>query len=149
MADIGHVHLKVAQLDRSVAFYRDVLGMEVKNQIDGAAFLAFGSYHHHVALNTWHSKDGEAPAAEMTGLQHFAIRYSTRRELAQALRRVLDAGIPLESSSDCGGVADSIYLQDPDGNGLELTWDRPRELRPDPLRTEDQALDLDELLAEA
>ena len=148
VADIGHVHLKVADLDRSVSFYRDLLGMEVKNVVDGAAFLAFGSYHHHLALNTWQSKDGDPPAPQETGLYHFAIRFASRRELASRLKRLLDAGVPIESSSDCGGIADSLYLRDPDQNGVELTWDRPRELRPNPLRTDDRPLELNELLAE-
>src|SRR5437868_12020166 len=148
VADIGHVHLKVADLDRAVSFYRDLLRMEVKNAVDGAVFLAFGSYHHHLALNTWHSKEGNPPDPRATGLYHFAIRYASRRDLAAALERLLDAGVPIESSSDCGGTADSLYLRDPDQNGLELTWDRPHELRPSPLPTDDQSLDLDDLLAE-
>jgi catechol 2,3-dioxygenase len=147
-ADIGHVHLKVADLERAISFYRDVVGMELKSTQDAAAFLAFGSYHHHLALNTSRSKGGSPPAPEMTGLYHFAIRYATRRDLASALKRVLDAGVQVDSSSDCGGVADSIYLRDPDQNGLELTWDRPREGRPDPPRREDRPLDLEELLRE-
>jgi catechol 2,3-dioxygenase len=148
VADIGHVHLKVSDLDRSIRFYRDVIGMEVKNVIGGAAFLAFGGYHHHVALNTWQSEGGYAPPEKATGLYHFAIRYANRSDLAGALRRLLDAGVPIESSSDCGGIADSIYLRDPDGNGLEVTWDRPRDARPDPLPDNDRPLDLDELLSE-
>ncbi len=149
VADIGHVHLKVSDLERSIGFYRDLIGMTVKNLIDGAAFLAFGDYHHHLALNTWHSKGGGPQAQEETGLYHFAIRYASRRDLALALRRLLDAGVAIDSSSDCGGLADSIYLRDPDQNGLELTWDRPREDRPDPLPDHDRPLDLDELLQEA
>jgi catechol 2,3-dioxygenase len=148
VADIGHVHLKVSDLERSVAFYRDVIGMDVKSAPDGAAFLAFGKYHHHIALNTWSSKGGSPPSMETTGLSHFAIRYANRRALASALKRILDAGLNIESSSDCGGIADSVYLRDPDQNGLELTWDRPRERRPDPLPNDDQPLDLDELLKE-
>jgi len=148
VADIGHVHLKVADLARAVGFYRDLLGMQVKNTIDGAVFLAFGSYHHHLALNTWDSLDGDPPPPETTGLYHFAVRYASRQYLALAVRRLLDEGVSIDSSSDCGGVADSIYLRDPDQNGLELTWDRPREARPDPLPKEDRPLDLAELLAE-
>jgi len=148
LADIGHVHLKVSDLERSIAFYRDVVGMEVKSAPEGAAFLAFGRYHHHIALSTWHSKGGNPPPPEATGLYHFAIRYSTRRDLASALKRILDAGVKIDSSSDCGGMADSIYLRDPDQIGLELTWDRPRESRPDPLPVDDQPLELDELLNE-
>jgi catechol 2,3-dioxygenase len=149
VADIGHVHLKVSDLERAIAFYRDILGMELKNRIEGAAFLAFGQYHHHIALNTWHSKGQSPPGSEATGLEHFAIRYAKRPELARALKRLIDAGIIIDSSSDCGGIADSIYLHDPDQNGLELTWDRPREARPDPLPKDDRPLDLDLLLAEA
>jgi catechol 2,3-dioxygenase len=149
VADIGHVHLKVSDLERAIAFYRDILGMEVKNRIDGAAFLAFGQYHHHVALNTWHSKGQSPPGSEATGLEHFAIRYAKRRDLARALKRLVDAGIIIDSSSDCGGIADSIYLHDPDQNGLELTWDRPRDARPDPLPNADRPLNFDQLLAEA
>ena len=148
-ADIGHVHLKVSDLERAIAFYHDILGMELKNRMDGAAFLAFGRYHHHLALNTWHSKDQRPPAPEATGLEHFAIRYANRRDLAWAFKRLREAGIVIESSSDCGGIADSIYLRDPDQNGLELTWDRPREARPDPLPNDDSPLDLDQLIADA
>ena len=149
VADIGHVHLKVSDLDRATRFYRDVIGMEVKNVTGGAAFLAFGGYHHHVALNTWQSEGGHAPSEKTTGLYHFAIRYANRSDLADTLQRVLDAGVPIESSSDCGGIADSIYLRDPDRNGLELTWDRPHDARPNPLPDDDRPLDLDELLTEA
>lgn len=149
VADIGHVHLKVADLDRAIRFYRDVIGMEVKSVHEGAAFLAFGGYHHHLALNTWHSEGGATPPKAATGLEHFAIRYASRRELALTLRRVLDAGVPIDSSSDCGGIADSVYLRDPDQNGLELTWDRPHGARPDPLPDNDRPLDLEELLAQA
>src|SRR5712691_13172048 len=149
VADIGHVHLKVSDLDRAIRFYRDVIGMEVKNVIDGAAFLAFGGYHHHVALNIWHSEGGATAPEEATGLYHFAIRYANRRDLALTLQRILDAGVPIDSSSDCGGIADSVYLRDPDQNGLELTWDRPDDARPNPLPDDDRPLDLDELLTEA
>jgi catechol 2,3-dioxygenase len=149
VADIGHVHLKVADLDRAIRFYRDVIGMDVRSVLDGAAFLAFGGYHHHLALNTWHSEGGATAPKEATGLYHFAIRYANRRELALTLRRVLDAGVSIDSSSDCGGIADSVYLRDPDQNGLELTWDRPQSARPDPLPHNDRPLDLEELLAVA
>jgi catechol 2,3-dioxygenase len=147
VADIGHVHLKVADLDRAVSFYRDLVGMQVKNVVDGAVFLAFGSYHHHLALNTWHSKDGHPPPPQATGLYHFAIRFASRSDLAAALKRLLDASIVIESSSDCGGVADSLYVRDPDQNGVELTWDRPQTLRP-PQQDGDRPIDLDNLLAE-
>ena len=148
VADIGHVHLKVADLDQATSFYRDLLGMEVRKAVDGAVFLAFGSYHHHLALNTWHSKNGDPPSPQATGLYHFAIRYASRQHLAASLKRLLEAGVPIESSSDCGGIADSLYVRDPDQNGVELTWDRPRESRPRPLPTDDRPLDLDDLLAE-
>ena len=131
-----------------MAFYRDLIGMGVVNAEDGIAFLAFGTYHHHVALNTWHSKGQGAPALETTGLYHFAIRYPARRDLAAALKRLQAAGVDIDSSSDCAGGADSIYLHDADQNGLELTWDRPRELRPNPRPEEDRPLDLLELLSE-
>jgi catechol 2,3-dioxygenase len=147
-ADIGHVHLKVSDLERAIAFYRDLVGMEVKSVHAGAAFLAFGRYHHHLALNTWHTGGAGAPAVETTGLHHFAIRFAIRRDLALALRRLLDAKVQIDSSSDCAGIADSIYLRDPDENGLELTWDRPRESRPDPLPDDDLPLDLERLLEE-
>jgi catechol 2,3-dioxygenase len=148
VADIGHVHLKVSDLERGIGFYRDLIGLQLKGVHEGAAFLAFGGYHHHLGLNTWRSRGGAPPAQEATGLYHFAIRYARRRDLAAALKRLLDAGIPIDSSSDCGGLADSIYLRDPDDNGLELTWDRPRDKRPNPLPAGDRPLDLDELLNE-
>jgi catechol 2,3-dioxygenase len=148
VADIGHVHLKVSDLERAIAFYRDLVGMALKNRQEGAAFLAFGDYHHHLGLNTWRSSGGEPPAPETTGLSHFAIRYANRRDLAAALKRLLDAGVQIDSTSDCAGAADSIYLRDPDQNGLELTWDRPPKARPNPPPKEDQPLDLDELLGE-
>ena len=122
---IGHVHLKVADLERSIAFYRDVLGFELRGEMPGAAFLADDGYHHHIGLNTWSSAGGRPPAAGTTGLFHLAILYPTRRELAVALRRVLDAGVALTGASD-HGVSEAIYLNDPDLNGIELYWDRPR-----------------------
>ncbi len=148
VADIGHVHLKVSDLERAIGFYRDLVGMSLKNTHEGAAFLAFGDYHHHLGLNTWRSRGGGRPAPETTGLYHFAVRYANRRDLAAALKRLLDAGVRIDSTSDCAGAADSIYLRDPDQNGLELTWDRPRETRPSPPPKEDQSLDLEELLGE-
>jgi catechol 2,3-dioxygenase len=147
-ADIGHVHLKVSDLRRAIAFYRDLVGMELKSVQDEAAFLAFGRYHHHLALNTWSTRDAGPPAAETTGLYHFAIRFASRRDLASTLKRLREANVKIDSSSDCAGIADSIYLRDPDQNGLELTWDRPRESRPDPLPDDDRPLDLEELLKE-
>jgi catechol 2,3-dioxygenase len=127
---IGHVHLKVANLDRSLAFYRDTLGFQVTQQMGSqAAFLSAGGYHHHIGLNTWESAGGQPPPAGTTGLYHVAVRYPTRAELANALRRLIDAGIPLEGASD-HGVSEALYLRDPDGNGVELYWDRPKEQWP-------------------
>jgi catechol 2,3-dioxygenase len=148
IADIGHVHLKVSDLERAIGFYRDLIGMTLQNRIEGAAFLGFGDYHHHLALNVWRSGGGRPPPPETTGLYHFAIRYATRRELAAAFKRVLEADVHIDSTSDCAGAADSIYLRDPDQNGLELTWDRPRESQPNPRPKDDQPLDLEELLSE-
>ncbi|HQW30663.1 MAG TPA: VOC family protein [Verrucomicrobiales bacterium] len=127
---IGHVHLKVADLERAVAFYRDVIGFEITQRYGlEAAFLSAGGYHHHIGLNTWESAGGKAPPPGTTGLYHVAILYRTRAELAAALRRVLEAGIPLEGASD-HGVSEALYLRDPDNNGVELYWDRPREQWP-------------------
>jgi catechol 2,3-dioxygenase len=124
--DIGHVHLKVSNLDRAIAFYEGVLGFEVTQRMgDSAAFLSAGGYHHHVALNTWESLGGSAPAPGTTGLYHFAIRYPDRATLGDALRRLDAARISLDGASD-HGVSEALYLRDPDGNGLELYWDRPR-----------------------
>lgn len=122
---IGHVHLKVANLERSLAFYRDVLGFEVTQRHgDGAAFLSAGGYHHHLALNTWESLGGRPPAPGTTGLYHVAILYPDRRTLADALRRLQRAGIPLQGAAD-HGVSEALYLRDPDDNGVELYRDRP------------------------
>jgi catechol 2,3-dioxygenase len=127
---IGHVHLKVADLDRALAFYRDVLGFEVTQTYGRqAAFLSAGGYHHHIGLNTWESKGGAQPPPGSTGLYHLAIVYPTRAELAHALRRLMAAGIELEGASD-HGVSEALYLRDPDGNGVELYWDRPRNQWP-------------------
>ena len=124
---IGHVHLRVADLERAIHFYRDVLGFELTQRYgDKAAFLAAGGYHHHIGLNTWESEGASPPPPGSTGLYHLAIAYPARAELADALRRVLRAGIRLEGASD-HGVSIAIYLRDPDGNGVELYWDRPRE----------------------
>src|SRR5215216_1445992 len=129
-ADIGHVHLKVSDLDRSVAFYQDVLGFEVMHRYDDdAAFLAAGGYHHHIGLNTWESRGGSPPPPGSTGLYHVAILYPSRRALAHALRRVLDAGIRLDGASD-HGVSEALYLRDPDDNSVELYWDRPEATWP-------------------
>jgi catechol 2,3-dioxygenase len=151
--DVGHVHLKVADLDRAVAFYNGVLGFDVMKRIgDQAAFLSAGGYHHHVGLNTWESRGGSPPPPGTTGLYHVAFRFPDRPTLAQAVRRVLDAGVRLTGASD-HGVSEAIYLRDPDGNGVELYRDRPREEWP---HTADGSvdlytapLDLAELLAEA
>ena len=123
--DIGHVHLKVADIERALGFYRDVLGFELTQRMGrGAAFLSAGGYHHHIGLNTWESQDGSPPGPGTTGLYHLAIRYPDRRSLADALRRVATAGIQLEGAAD-HGVSEALYLRDPDGNGVELYWDRP------------------------
>jgi catechol 2,3-dioxygenase len=150
---MGHVHLKVADLERAIGFYRDVLGFELTQRFgSSAAFLSAGGYHHHIGLNTWESSGGRPPAAGTTGLYHLAILYPTRAELGDALRRLQKAGIPLEGASD-HGVSEALYLRDPDNNGVELYWDRPREEWP---RTADgglamhtRPLDLDSLLAAA
>jgi catechol 2,3-dioxygenase len=127
---IGHVHLKVSDLDRALKFYRDVLGFELTQRFGSqAAFLSAGGYHHHIGLNTWESLGGKPPPHGATGLYHLAILYPTRAELADALRRLVEAGIPLEGAAD-HGVSEALYLRDPDGNGVELYWDRPRELWP-------------------
>jgi catechol 2,3-dioxygenase len=126
-ADIGHVHLKVSDLDRALAFYRDILGFEEMARMgDQAAFISAGGYHHHIGLNTWESRGGSPPPAGSTGLYHTAIRYPTRAALAKAVRRVVEAGVPLSGASD-HGVSEAIYLNDPDRNGIELYWDRPRD----------------------
>jgi catechol 2,3-dioxygenase len=127
---IGHVHLKVADLQRSLDFYAGVLGFEVTQYYGSqAAFVSAGGYHHHIGLNTWESLGGSSPPHGTTGLYHFAILYPTRAALADAVRRLLAAGIPLEGASD-HGVSEAIYLRDPDGNGLELYWDRPQDQWP-------------------
>jgi catechol 2,3-dioxygenase len=149
---IGHVHLKVADLERALRFYRDVLGFELVATLgDQAAFVSAGGYHHHLGLNTWESRGGSPPPAGTTGLYHTAIRYPTRAALADALRRLMAAGIPLDGVAD-HGVSEALYLRDPDQNGVELYWDRPREEWP---RTPDgqltmytRPLDLEKLLAE-
>jgi len=151
--DIGHVHLKVSDLDRAVGFYRDMLGFEETTRMgDQAAFLSAGGYHHHIGLNTWESKGGSPPPPGSTGLYHVAIRYPSRAALAKALKRLVDAGIPLSGASD-HGVSEAIYLHDPDGNGIELYRDRPREeWKTDPdgnLAMVSEPLDLNALLAEA
>jgi len=134
---IGHVHLKVANLERALAFYSGILGFAVMQRMgDSAAFVSAGGYHHHIGLNTWESLNGDPPPPGCTGLYHTAFLFPTRAALAQVLHRVLQAGIPLEGAAD-HGVSEAIYLRDPDDNGVELYWDRPRELWP---RTPDGSL---------
>jgi catechol 2,3-dioxygenase len=149
---IGHVHLKVADLERALGFYRDVLGFEVTQRFGRqAVFLSAGGYHHHIGLNTWESAGGAPPAAGTTGLYHLAILYPSRATLAAALRQVLEAGIALDGASD-HGVSEALYLRDPDQNGVELYWDRPRDEWPRGPRGElemfSHALDLEALLRE-
>jgi catechol 2,3-dioxygenase len=127
---IGHVHLKVANLERALAFYCGVLGFQITQRMGaGAAFISAGGYHHHIGLNTWESLGGSPPPPGATGLYHLAILYPTRAALGDALRRVLAAGIELDGAAD-HGVSEALYLRDPDDNGVELYWDRPRDLWP-------------------
>lgn len=150
---IGHVHLKVANLDRALAFYQGVLGLELTQRFGTqAAFLSAGGYHHHIGLNTWESLGGEPPPAGHTGLYHLALLYPARAALGDALQRLMKAGIPLDGAAD-HGVSEALYLRDPDNNGVELYWDRPQDQWP---RTADggvamytRALDLGSLLAAA
>jgi len=149
---VGHVHLKVADLERALKFYRDVLGFELQQRFGSqAAFISAGGYHHHIGLNTWESANGSPPPPGTTGLYHVAILYPTRAALADALRRVLAAGIEIDGAAD-HGVSEAIYLRDPDGNGVELYWDKPREQWPHDANGElamvTQSLDLDSLLDE-
>jgi catechol 2,3-dioxygenase len=127
---VGHVHLKVSDLERAIAFYRDVLGFEVTQRMgERAAFLGAGGYHHHIGLNTWESAGGSAPAPGTTGLYHAAFRYPDRAALAVALRRLIRHGVVLDGAAD-HGVSEALYLRDPDGNGVELYCDRPRNAWP-------------------
>ena len=151
--DVGHVHLKVADLDRAIAFYRDVIGFTLNQRFGAqAAFLGAGGYHHHVGLNTWESAGGDWPPPGTTGLYHLALRFPDRRSLGEAVKRVLAAGIELEGVAD-HGVSEAVYLRDPDGNGVELYRDRPREEWPRDskggLAMYTRPLDLNALLAEA
>jgi len=124
---IGHVHLKVADLERSLKFYRDLLGFQVMQYYGSSAvFISAGGYHHHIGLNTWYSKNGSPPSPRSTGLFHTAILYPTRKDLANALKRLVGARYPLTGASD-HGVSHALYLDDPDGNGVELYWDKPRD----------------------
>ena len=152
-ASVGHVHLKVADLERAIAFYRDVLGFELTQRYgDQAAFLGAGGYHHHVGLNTWHSKGGRPPSPERTGLYHAAFLYPDRKSLAEVLKRVLAAGIELDGAAD-HGVSEALYLRDPDGNGVEIYRDRapqdwPRDASGQ-LSMVNAPLDVEKLLSEA
>lgn len=150
---IGHVHLKVADLERSLAFYCGVLGFELQQRHGrDAAFVSAGGYHHHIGLNTWESRGGSPPPEGTTGLYHVAIVYPTRAAMADALRRLLAANIPLEGASD-HGVSEALYLRDPDGNGLELYWDKPKDKWPHDaagsVNMYTHRLDLNDLLAQA
>lgn len=150
---IGHVHLKVADIERSLQFYRDLLGFQVMQWYgDSAVFISAGGYHHHIGLNTWYSKNAPPAPARSAGLFHTAILYPTRRDLAVILKRLIDAGYPLTGASD-HGVSEALYLNDPDSNGVELYWDRPKEQWPvdaaGKLLMGTEALDLQGLLREA
>jgi len=151
--DIGHVHLKVADIERALAFYCGVLGFELQQRFgEQAAFISAGGYHHHIGLNTWESLGGSQPPPGTTGLYHLAIRYPDRRALADALTRLIEAGIPLDGASD-HGVSEALYLRDPDGNGVELYRDRPQAEWPRPADGHGVAmvtapLDLQDLLGE-
>ncbi len=150
---IGHVHLKVADLERAIAFYEHVIGLTVTQRYgDQAAFLAAGAYHHHLGLNTWHSRSGPRPAADATGLYHSAFLYPDRAALARAVKQVVEAGVPIEGAAD-HGVSEAVYLSDPDGNGIELYRDRQPEDWPKNadgrLKMVNSPLDVEGLLAMA
>jgi len=150
---IGHVHLKVADLERSLSFYRDLLGFSVQQYYgNSAVFLSAGGYHHHIGLNTWQSKNAGPAPADKAGLYHFAILYPERKDLAEILKRLTAAQYPLTGAAD-HGVSEAIYLNDPDKNGVELYWDKPREQWPfdaeGNLQMVTERLDLDDLLREA
>ena len=149
---IGHVHLKVTDLDKALGFYKDLLGFEITQRYgDSAVFISAGGYHHHIGLNTWHSKNAGPAPVRAAGLYHVAILYPTRKDLATIFKRLTDAEYPLTGASD-HGVSEAIYLDDPDGNGVELYWDRPKEQWPvnaeGKLWMGTSALDLDSLLFE-
>jgi catechol 2,3-dioxygenase len=151
--DIGHVHLKVSDIDRSLAFYRDILGFDVMQRMgDQAAFISAGGYHHHLGLNTWESRGGSPPPPGTTGLYHVAIRYPDRARLGDALRRLVQARWPIDGATD-HGVSEAIYLRDPDGNGIELYRDRPEAEWPRSteggVAMHNAPLDLEALMAEA
>ena len=147
---IGHIHLKVADLERALKFYRDLLGFEVQQYYgDSAVFISAGGYHHHIGLNTWQSKNAGPAPINTAGLYHTAILFPTRKDLAIALKRLIDANYPLTGASD-HGVSEAIYLNDPDKNGVELYWDKPKEQWPKDekgnLLMVSDALDLNDLL---
>lgn len=149
---IGHVHLKVADIERSLLFYRDLLGFEVMQWYgNSAVFLSAGGYHHHIGLNTWYSKSASPAPVRSAGLFHTAILYDTRKDLAEVVKRLLYANYPLTGASD-HGVSEAVYLNDPDNNGVELYWDRPRDEWPfdanGNLQMVTEALDLNDLLSE-
>jgi catechol 2,3-dioxygenase len=148
---IGHVHLRVADLDRAIRFYRDLMGFDLVARLgEEAAFFSAGGYHHHIGLNTWQSKGGSPLAPGTTGLYHFAINYPTRKDLAVAFKRLLDNGWSIDGASD-HGTHEAIYLHDPDGNGIELAWDRDQSQWPrigEKLNFTRRPLDFDGLLAE-
>jgi catechol 2,3-dioxygenase len=149
---IGHVHLKVADIDRSLKFYKDLLGFEITQHYGSSAvFLSAGGYHHHIGLNTWHSKNAGPAPVNTAGLYHLAILYPTRKDLAEVLMRLVEAKYPLTGASD-HGVSEALYMNDPDGNGVELYWDRPKEQWPldadGNLNMVTEALDLEGLLGE-
>lgn len=148
---IGHIHLKVADLERSLKFYRDLLGFEIQQYYDDSAvFISAGGYHHHIGLNTWHSKNAGPAPINTAGLYHTAILYPTRKDLANALKRLIEAKYPLTGASD-HGVSEAIYLNDPDNNGVELYWDKPKEQWPvderGNLEMVSERLDLESLVA--
>ncbi len=150
---IGHIHLKVSDLERSLKFYCDLLGFEVQQKIgDSAAFISAGGYHHHIGLNTWHSKNAGPAPVNSAGLYHSAILFPERKDLAIALKRLIDANYPLTGASD-HGVSEAIYLNDPDNNGVELYWDKPKDHWPRDnkgnLQMVTEPLDLQDLLKSA
>ncbi len=147
---IGHVHLKVSNIERALGFYQDLLGFEITQRYgEGAVFISAGGYHHHIGLNTWHSKDAGPAPIRAAGLYHLAILYPTRKDLAIILKRLIDADYPLSGTSD-HGVSEAIYLNDPDLNGVELYWDKPKDQwthdEKGNLNMVTEALDLDNLL---
>lgn len=149
---IGHVHLKVSDIEKALTFYRDILGFQITQRYgDAAVFLSAGGYHHHIGLNTWYSKGASPAPVRSAGLFHTAILYSTRKELAMALKQLIDAGYPLTGAAD-HGVSEAIYLNDPDRNGVEIYWDKPRDQWPvdeeGNLQMVTEPLDLDKLLQE-